>query len=266
MKTLPHAPEGFFEAEAAGLRWLAEVEGGVPVPEVLAVDQRLPDPRAGSSRAEDARRGRRRVRPAAGRHPRRRRATAYGARPRRLHRPAAAAQQDRRLVAGVLRRAPGAALPQAGPRPRADLATTTPAAVEARGRPADRPASPRSRPPGCTATSGTATCLWGHDGARPRHRPRRARRPPRDRPGDAARCSACRTCRGCSTRTTRPRPLAEGWEDRARRCTSSSRCSCTPACSAAATAPAPARPSRPATPDARLSGDRSQAATGTVEP
>ena len=36
MKTLPHAPEGFFEAEAAGLRWLAEVEGGVPVPEVLA--------------------------------------------------------------------------------------------------------------------------------------------------------------------------------------------------------------------------------------
>ncbi|PVG84256.1 fructosamine kinase [Nocardioides gansuensis] len=38
MKTLPHAPEGFFEAEAAGLRWLGEVEGGVPVPEVLAAD------------------------------------------------------------------------------------------------------------------------------------------------------------------------------------------------------------------------------------
>ena len=36
MKTLPHAPEGFFEAEVAGLRWLSEVEGGVPVPEVLA--------------------------------------------------------------------------------------------------------------------------------------------------------------------------------------------------------------------------------------
>jgi fructosamine-3-kinase len=36
MKTLPHAPDGFFEAEVAGLRWLAEVEGGVPVPEVLA--------------------------------------------------------------------------------------------------------------------------------------------------------------------------------------------------------------------------------------
>ncbi len=38
MKTFAHAPEGFFEAEAAGLRWLAEVEGGVPVPEVLAAD------------------------------------------------------------------------------------------------------------------------------------------------------------------------------------------------------------------------------------
>ena len=37
MKTLPHPPEGFFEAEAAGLRWLGEVQGGVPVPEVLGV-------------------------------------------------------------------------------------------------------------------------------------------------------------------------------------------------------------------------------------
>jgi fructosamine-3-kinase len=40
MKTLSHAPEGFFAAEAAGLRWLGEATaaGGVPVPEVLAVD------------------------------------------------------------------------------------------------------------------------------------------------------------------------------------------------------------------------------------
>jgi fructosamine-3-kinase len=37
MKTLPHAPEGFFEAEAAGLRWLGDA-GGVHVPEVLAVE------------------------------------------------------------------------------------------------------------------------------------------------------------------------------------------------------------------------------------
>ncbi|MEJ7832840.1 MAG: fructosamine kinase family protein [Nocardioides sp.] len=39
MKTLPHAPPDFFEREAAGLRWLAEVPDGLPVPEVLAVDQ-----------------------------------------------------------------------------------------------------------------------------------------------------------------------------------------------------------------------------------
>ncbi|MBA3782586.1 MAG: fructosamine kinase family protein [Nocardioides sp.] len=39
MKTLPHAPDGFFEAEAAGLRWLGAVPDGVPVPEVLGVDQ-----------------------------------------------------------------------------------------------------------------------------------------------------------------------------------------------------------------------------------
>ena len=37
MKTHPHAPADFFEAEAHGLRWLAEA-GGVNVPEVLAVD------------------------------------------------------------------------------------------------------------------------------------------------------------------------------------------------------------------------------------
>ena len=38
VKTLPSPPEGFFEAEAAGLRWLGEVPDGVPVPEVLGVD------------------------------------------------------------------------------------------------------------------------------------------------------------------------------------------------------------------------------------
>ena len=37
MKTLPHAPDDFFPAEAAGLRWLAEA-GGAHVPEVLGVD------------------------------------------------------------------------------------------------------------------------------------------------------------------------------------------------------------------------------------
>ena len=38
MKTLPHSPPGFFEAEATGLRWLAEVANGVSVPDVLGAD------------------------------------------------------------------------------------------------------------------------------------------------------------------------------------------------------------------------------------
>lgn len=39
IKTRPHAPADFFEAEARGLRWLAEVADGMAVPEVLGVDQ-----------------------------------------------------------------------------------------------------------------------------------------------------------------------------------------------------------------------------------
>ena len=40
MKTAPRVPDGFFAAEAAGLRWLAAApEGAAPVPEVLAVDE-----------------------------------------------------------------------------------------------------------------------------------------------------------------------------------------------------------------------------------
>jgi fructosamine-3-kinase len=40
MKTLNNAPDGFFAAEADGLRWLASAgEGGLGVPEVLAVDE-----------------------------------------------------------------------------------------------------------------------------------------------------------------------------------------------------------------------------------
>lgn len=37
VKTLPHPPDGFFEAEARGLRWLAEVSDGAPTADVLAV-------------------------------------------------------------------------------------------------------------------------------------------------------------------------------------------------------------------------------------
>lgn len=36
VKTRSHAPADFFAVEAAGLRWLGEVDGGAPVPDVLA--------------------------------------------------------------------------------------------------------------------------------------------------------------------------------------------------------------------------------------
>jgi fructosamine-3-kinase len=38
VKSRPGAPDGFFAAEAGGLRWLAEAAGGPPVPEVLGQD------------------------------------------------------------------------------------------------------------------------------------------------------------------------------------------------------------------------------------
>lgn len=38
VKTRPDPPVGFYESEAAGLRWLAEA-AAVPVPEVLAVSE-----------------------------------------------------------------------------------------------------------------------------------------------------------------------------------------------------------------------------------
>lgn len=38
LKSLTQAPPHFFEREAAGLRWLAEVDDGVATPDVLAVD------------------------------------------------------------------------------------------------------------------------------------------------------------------------------------------------------------------------------------
>lgn len=38
VKRNPNAPDGFFGWEAAGLRWLSDVDGGVPCAQVLAVD------------------------------------------------------------------------------------------------------------------------------------------------------------------------------------------------------------------------------------
>ena len=93
MKTLPHAPEGFFDAEARGLRWLAEVAGGVAVPEVLGVDHeclilRWVEPGKTTVDAAVAFGRALAATHAAG-------APAYGLDERRLHRPAAAAEPDR---------------------------------------------------------------------------------------------------------------------------------------------------------------------------
>jgi fructosamine-3-kinase len=38
VKRNPDAPDGFFACEAAGLRWLSDVDGGVPCAQVVAVD------------------------------------------------------------------------------------------------------------------------------------------------------------------------------------------------------------------------------------
>ncbi|UUZ61288.1 hypothetical protein [Nocardioides sp. B-3] len=73
MKTLAHAPEGFFEAEAAGLRWLASVEGGVPVPSVLAADSDCVIPGPGRADSEAPARRRDQLRHSARDHSPRRR-------------------------------------------------------------------------------------------------------------------------------------------------------------------------------------------------
>jgi len=55
VKSRPGAPDGFFAAEAAGLRWLAEAAGGPPVPKVLGQDDEvlvLPWVAAGAQRGE----------------------------------------------------------------------------------------------------------------------------------------------------------------------------------------------------------------------
>ena len=164
MKTVAHAPDGFFAAEADGLRWLGEVtdDGGVAVPEVLALDEGcliLRWVESGKASAD-----------VAGSFGQALAAThAAGAarlrrRPRRLHLVAPDAQPRRRHVGGVLRRAAGAPLPQAGPGPRSTSPATTPPRSR-RSSACSPTCCPSSRRPGCTATSGTATSSGGRTAA-----------------------------------------------------------------------------------------------------
>ncbi len=114
MKTLNNAPDGFFAAEADGLRWLASAgEGGLNVPEVLAADEgclilRWVEPGRPSADAATSF-----GRALATTH--RRRRPGVRRRARRLHRPPAPPQQGGAHLGGVLRPAPGAAVPQARP-------------------------------------------------------------------------------------------------------------------------------------------------------
>ncbi len=95
MKTHAHPPDGFFTTEAAGLRWLGEAsaDGGVAVPDVLAVDEgcliiRWVEPGKASADAAVE------LRPGARRDARRRRAVVRR-RGGRLHLQAAAARTRR---------------------------------------------------------------------------------------------------------------------------------------------------------------------------
>ena len=142
-----------------------------------------------------------------------------------------------RLVGGVLRRPPGAALPQAGPRPRRDHRRGR-GRRRGRRRPAHRAGPRRAARPAARRPVERQLPL----GPRPRHprdRPGGLRRAPRGRPGDAAPLRAAAPAAGVGG-LRRGAPARRRLGGPARHCTSSSRCSCTPACSVAATAPGPA--------------------------
>ena len=158
MKTLPHAPGGLLRARGAraalarrGRGRRRRARGPRPSTSECLI---LALGRAGQERR---RRGRR---PSAGPSPpptrRARRRTGWTQ--RRLHRPAAAAQPHRPHLGGVLRdpadRCPTSSWPATAARSPSDDAAPS-SRVVARGWPTW---CPRSRRPGCTATSGTATC------------------------------------------------------------------------------------------------------------
>ena len=188
MKTLPHAPPGFFEAEAAGLRWLAEVEGGVPVPPVLAVDAECliltwvePSAKQGLESA-----------------------LAFGQALATTHAAGAASYGAERTASSAACRCPTAparrgrsSTPCAGCCP-----TSSSPATATRSRPRTRArsspssaacatSSPRSRRRGCTATCGTATAC----GAPTRSTSSTRRRTP----GTARSTSRCSTSSACRT-------------------------------------------------------------------
>ena len=201
MKTLAHAPEGFFEAEAAGLRWLARGRRRRARARGARRQRRLRDPGLGRADAEAPARGGDRLRAGARRHSPGRRSDV-----RRL-------DHD-----GFIGRLP---MPNKTCR-RGPSSTPCAACCPTSSSPATAARSPRARPPrssrssagspsssptsrrrGCTATSGTATAC----GASTAPSTSSTRRPTAATARSTWRCctsSACRTCPASCRPTTRP--------------------------------------------------------------
>ena len=239
MKTHPRPPEGFFAAEARGLRWLADA-GGAPVPDVLAGDEECVIIRwveQGKPTTEAA--------------------VGFG----------------QELAATHAAGAPSYGLDRDGfigrlPLPNEPAATWAEFYAERRIRPYlrmgrrargglggpggdGRVGARASRRPGARGAAGAAARrpverqrALGQRRPRLADRPRRARRPPRDRPGDARPLRAAAPGPG-HRGVRRGRAARRRLAGPDRRCTSCSRCSCTPATSAAATPPGPRRPPPP---------------------
>ena len=143
MKTRPHAPADFFRTEAAGLGWLAEA-GGVALSRGARRRGRLPGDRLGGGRPAH-RRGRRAA--SAGRWPPPHRSGVEpGSGPTTASTATSAPSRcrtgRRHVLAGVLRHPTGAALPQAGQRPRRHLVRRR-GRRRAGGAPDRRPRRPR---------------------------------------------------------------------------------------------------------------------------
>ena len=243
MKTNHHAPEGFFEAEERGLRWLAEA-GGVAVPEVLPSDQeclilRWVEPGKTTVDAAVSFGQALATTHAAG-------APAYGLEHDgfigRLPMPNKTAPTWAEFYA-TRRVLPYLKL--ARDRGMATEEDATPIEAVIGKFPELLPEEPPSRLHG---DLWNGNVIWSLDGIARSSTRRRTAATVRS----TWRCcpsSGCHTCPGSSTRTPRCRRSRTAGRT-ASRCTSCSRCWCTPACSAAGTPPA--RPgSRPASCDGR---------------
>ena len=198
VKTRADAAPGEYAAEAAGLRWLAE-PGALRMPQVLEVADGLPG--AGVDRAGRARRRRRRgARARAGRAARRRRAGLRRRAPGQLARRRAGLPNDAAgRLAGVLRRA--APAPAARSRASAGARAAGAAASSASCERIAELAGPPEPPARLHGDLWSGNVLAGADGRPWLIDPVGLRRPPRGRPGDAARCSA----RPAATRVRRLR-------------------------------------------------------------